>query len=75
MGNCASVQTHFWATVYLFTISSRKCIYQSFLVDFDDDNLIGKQDLEKAVNCLARKELEEDMVTFICDKVSYHPPN
>ncbi len=44
---------------------SLKCI-----LDFDNDNFIGKEDLMETVNALTRSDLNDEEVDFICDRVS-----
>ena len=38
--------------------------------DFDRDNYIGREDLQKTVNSLTKSELTDEEVSFICDRVS-----
>ncbi len=38
--------------------------------DFDSDTFIGRDDLQKTVNCLTKNELTEEEVEFISDRVS-----
>ena len=40
-----------------------------FLEDFDRDEYIGRDDLERSVRCLTREELTNEEVEFIADRV------
>lgn len=40
-----------------------------FASDFDGDGFLGKQDLERTVNCITRNELTTEEVDLVCDKV------
>ncbi|XP_022606092.1 calcium and integrin-binding family member 2-like isoform X1 [Seriola dumerili] len=45
-----------------------KTIYAFKIYDFNRDNFICKQDLEKTVNKLTKGELSPEEVTLVCDK-------
>jgi hypothetical protein len=40
-------------------------------LDFDEDQFLGTEDLEKAVQHLTRDELTADEISLVCTKVSY----
>ncbi|XP_041367276.1 calcium and integrin-binding family member 3-like [Gigantopelta aegis] len=46
-----------------------KTVYAFRIYDFDHDNSLGKEDLEKTLSALTAGELNEDEVTFVVDKV------
>ncbi|KRY81372.1 Calcium and integrin-binding family member 2, partial [Trichinella pseudospiralis] len=46
-----------------------KLNYAFRIYDFDQDNMIGRDDIEKAIRCLTREELTEDEVEFIISRI------
>ena len=46
-------------------------ICNTFLADFDEDNEIGRSDLNKILRCLTRNELTEKEMSFVVDKVRF----
>uniref|UniRef100_A0A4W3HFE9 Calcium and integrin-binding family member 2 n=1 Tax=Callorhinchus milii TaxID=7868 RepID=A0A4W3HFE9_CALMI len=46
-----------------------KAIYAFKIYDFNTDNFICKEDLEKTINKLTREELAPEEVTLVCEKV------
>ena len=42
-----------------------------FIVDFDCDNYISRDDLERTLTCLTKNELTDDEKQFVIDKVWY----
>ncbi|XP_046571536.1 calcium and integrin-binding family member 3-like [Haliotis rubra] len=46
-----------------------KTVYAFRIYDFDGDNYLNREDLEKTLFCLSGKELSTEEVTFVVDKV------
>ncbi|NWV83127.1 CIB2 protein, partial [Dasyornis broadbenti] len=46
-----------------------KAIYAFKIYDFNTDNFICKEDLEKTLNKLTREELTAEEITLVCEKV------
>jgi len=53
----------------LSTFNIYLCIFVDGGVDFDGDQYIGKEDLERVITAITRNALVDEEVSYICNKV------